>query len=262
MNKAAVITLAIMGLLMLTIGLSATTERGGLSFSFGDISIVRIGADYYAGFDVYVTGTNNTDRLGTGIILVNYNPAVFGESVNQYHNVIVTPGEILSSSLYPLYGLIVNDNQANRLAVTFEYLLVSGWGNRVSTTPKTLVNIKLRIQNYGTGAGLGFAPGLMYNQQYMDDNATLFSPVTATDTDNSVIPIAPTNLAINKTGTSLRLTWQALAGYTYTIYSATDPIHGNWLPVATGLSGGSWTISSPPMRNFYRITAHPNPGTY
>ena len=50
------------------------------------------------------------------------------------------------------------------------------------------------------------------------------------------------------------LTWDPVAGKTYTIQSRVDLVAGDWIYDATGQSSGSWTDTNPdPEKKFYRI---------
>lgn len=239
----------------------ATAPRGGIGFTFANAQLETINSNMYYSFDIQASalGTGDRPSLGTGMILLNYNTDVFGEWVNSTNSVIVTRGMLLTTSPFPFYNLIVNDNQSGRLAVTFEYMVTSGWGNLMEFYPMQLLNIKLKISSGGF-VGLSFAQAPMTGQQYQDDNATLFSPVIAVDTDNTLIPSPsiPTNLSLSIENNVLSLTWQGVPGYTYKVYSASNPGSENWQTEATGITQTTWSQPVQASKRFFYVTSQNN----
>lgn len=255
--------ISIFAVLIMILPLQAQTKpghRGGIVFNFANTDLVQIGGSQYLSLDVLVGSSDANQRLGTGIVLINYNPQVFGSSVKANGNVIVTAGSLIAASPFPFYNLIVNDNSPTRLAVTFEYLFAAGYGSQLAGTPQQLVNIKFRLQNVGFGTGFSFQANLMQNQQYMDNNVTLFYPVVASDTENVMLPAQPANLCLTIIGGVVYLTWNQIDGCVYTVYSASDPLAEVWQVEASGLSESAWSTGSVAMRKFYRIVATGLPG--
>lgn len=236
--------------------------RGGIEFSFANTQITTIASDMYYSFDIQAValGTGTNPRLGTGMVLINYNPTVFGEWVKTSNNVIITKGILLSTSPFPFYSIIANDNQASRLAVTFEYLVSAGWGNILEFSPVQLLNIKLKVNAAGN-AGLSFAQSQMTGEQYQDDNATVLNPVIATDTENSFIstsPTSPVNLTLSTTNNIVTLSWQNVPGCTYNIYSAGNPESAVWQTEAIGITQPFWSNPIQAAKKFYRVTSQNN----
>ncbi len=161
----------------------------GIEFTFANGEITTGEDTTFYEFDVMAAASEVGTKIGTGIALINYNTAGFGASIYTNGKVTVTKGTLTTTQGPPLYILIVNDNQTYRLAITFEYTSVSGWGNDLPDTATQLVHVKIEIADNTETAGLSFAESLMSEQQYYDDNATKYNPVIATDIDNT--PLEP-----------------------------------------------------------------------
>lgn len=230
-------------------------SRGGIEFVFANSDLVTINGNRYLSLDVMVSSPDANQRMGTGVVFVNYNPQIFGYSVRTNGNAMVTTGTLLATSPFPFYNLIVNDNTPTRLAVTYEYLFTSGYGSLLSNNPQQLLNLKLHVQDTGFFTDINFQSSLMQNQQYMDNNATLFNPVVTTDSLNEMVPPQPGNLYLTIIGDAVQLTWQQINGCVYTVYSAADPLAAAWLIEASELSEPAWNTGFAASRKFYRITA-------
>ncbi len=161
----------------------------GIEFTFANGEITTSEDTTFYEFDVMAAASEVGTKIGTGIALINYNTAGFGASIYTNGKVTVTKGTLTTTQGPPLYILIVNDNQTYRLAITFEYTSVSGWGNDLPDTATQLVHVKIEIADQTETAGLSFEESLMSDQQYYDDNTTKYNPVIATDIDNSTLPV-------------------------------------------------------------------------
>jgi hypothetical protein len=236
--------------------------RGGIEFTFANAQIDTLGSELYFSFDVQVaaTGTGTRPRIGTGMVLINYNPVVFGTWVNSANSVIVTRGTLITTTPFQLYYIIVNDNQSGRLAVTYEYVSLAGWGSLMQFYPEELLNVKIKIINGGE-VGLSFAQSPMTGQQYQDDNATFFSPVIAIDTENSVIPsYVPTNLSLQVENNTITLSWQGESGCTYSVFSASASESEIWQTEATGIAQTTWSSPVQDTERFYFVTSQSSVG--
>jgi hypothetical protein len=236
-------------------GNEVLADRGGIEFSFANVQIITLSSIDYLSFDIQALGSGTAARIGTGIILFNYSSTAFGNNICANNNVIVSKGILTSPNEPTIYNIIINDNQSNRLAITFEYTSTTGTGNRLQVYPKTLVNVKLKIIHEGNYAGLSFASTLMMGQQYQDDNITLLSPITTTTIDNSYLPSKPIDLLFSIHNGALQLSWQEVPGCTYSIYSASSPISENWQVEATGLIHPNWSTSLNELKRFYYVTS-------
>jgi hypothetical protein len=237
------------------IAASEVDGRDGIEFTIENATLVNINNLQYLSLDIMASSPDTNQRLGTGIILLNYSTDSFGNSVKANANVIVSKGVLLTTNPFPMYNLYVQDHSSSRVAVTYEYTSTSGYGNLLGSTPQRLVNIKLEIQSTGFYSGLYFQANLMENQQYLDDNSTLFNPVIATDTENAVIPTQPQEPVITLQGGSCLLAWQPCVGCTYSVYSADTLDALAWQLEIEGLVEAQWNIAPQLARRFYRVTS-------
>ncbi len=229
--------------------------RGGIQFYVANTEMVDIAGESYLEYDVLASGSQAGQRLGTGILLINYNPAVFGNHLHNSGSIVVTRESLLLTQPFSLYGLIVNDNSSSRVAITFEYMFVAGWGNILGTEPQSLVHVRMKVQSFGGETGISFAQNLMAGQQYTDDNSTLFSPVLAQDTLNIYLPLAPAGITLNVLDGILYIGWQAQPNCEYTVYSASSLMLDDWIVEASGLLQPGWQAAMTSPSRFFRVTA-------
>jgi hypothetical protein len=239
-------------------GAQSETGRGGITFSFSDVHYAKVDEADCLEFNINVSGSDVADRIGTGIVLLNYNTESFGEFVFNNNNVIVTGGIALQTSPPAIYNVIVNDNKSDRLAITFEFTSTSGSGNFLTDNPQQLLNIKMKINAFGYSAGLSYAQLLMHDQQYLNDNITLFSPITANSVENGYLTTAPLNLILTNQAGILTLSWQEIPDCNYNVYSSDIPLGSTWQLEATVISETQWLITNPESHKFYRVTSQSN----
>ena len=236
-------------------GLEFDGLRSGIEFTLDNASLVYLEGMPYLSLDVMLRGQDAEQSIGTGIVYLNYNPEVFGEHVKTSGNVIVQKGALLTTSPLSAYNLILNDNTPTRLAITYEYMYTTGAGNILDSEPQSLLNICFKILNYGSASGISFQENLMQGEQYMDDNVTMFIPVTASDLENNVVPIRPEALLWSREGNTINLSWQECPGCVYTVYSSADPLSEEWQIQAQDLSSPYWEAALDETRMFFRVTA-------
>ena len=169
--------------------LSSMLWATGITFTFANVTITGTSPSFYE-FDVMAQADASGSKLGTNLVYINYNTAGFGSSVAANGKITVTKGTLLEGGAPPsFYYDIVNttDNTASRFAVTSEYNNPDypEYGNALPTTPTQLIHIKLEIADINETAGLSFEQPLMVGQEYESDNVAKYSPVTASDTENS-----------------------------------------------------------------------------
>jgi hypothetical protein len=234
--------------------LETPNYRNGIEFSLSGLTI-ESGTESYLNFDVLVKGSAETYRIGTGIILLSYNPATFGSSVVASNNVIILPGEILTTDPVPVYRLALKDYSPGCLAVTFEYIYLAGFGNLLTDSFQQLLNIKLKITAFGNATGLSLRQTEMNLQQYKDDNSTLFSPVSVSGADNGFLTQTPLNPVLTEQNGVLTLSWQPVSGCVYNVYSSDFPKGGIWQLEALRLTQPLWQDFSPGQYRFYRLTS-------
>ena len=234
--------------------------QGTIEFTLSP-EVIRVNGESFLSLDILASSPDPNQRIGSGMVQLNYNPALFGENVKSSGNVAVTHGSLINAFPFPYYNLIMNDNSPSRLAITFEYLMPAGLGGLLTSTPQQLLNVSLRLLDTGFPCGFSFQQNLMVNQQYLDDNHTRFAQVLATDTDNTLIPSQPAGLCLSLQGNNLQLNWQEANGCTYSVYSAQDPNAEDWQMEASGLTDPFWSIPIQSNRMFFRVTASGYPDT-
>ena len=194
-------------IILLLLFLATLVWANGITFTFGNSLITRSAGVMYFEFDVLAQADSAGSRLGDNLVYINYNTLGFGTNVATNGNVTVEKGTLLQGDFGPPapYYTIVNvtDNTDSRFAVTVEYNYPGSpeYGNEVPTTPTQLMHITMVIADSNQTSGLSFEQSLMEGQQYQSDNATKYSPVIATDTDNT--PLDDTPSAIGKDGHSI-----------------------------------------------------------
>lgn len=238
--------------------LMSATERGGLEFSFANTHVQKSGGDSYLCFDVMIRGNNPGDRLGTGIVLINYSSAVFGYRVKQQSNLIVSKGTLLSGNPTSYYNLYIADSLPTRIGLTYEYYMQPGSGSLVPAEFTQLINVKMKIQNINLPAGISFYSNGMSMQQYLDDNVTVFNPINTAATIAEIIPGSPDISSISQQNDHITITWQPFPNCNYNVFSAASPNSDIWINEAENISNNYWTGLQSPDKRFYIVTATSN----
>jgi hypothetical protein len=198
----------------------------GITFNFANGELTsESGVNYYE-FDVMANASESGTKLGTGMVYFSYNTVAFGDWIYYHNKVTVTKGTLITTSPIPLYNLIVNDTYENVMGITFE-LGTDNYGNALPTNPTLLVHVKLEISVATEMCNIAFGEDLMYEQQYYDDNAIWYDPITyGINTLNDPLiaaPVASAATAICHNGFTAR--WEAVAGatsYRLDVSTATD----------------------------------------
>jgi len=164
-----------------------TRDSVAITYQFDEAQVILEDDSLYFQFQVMAAALEEGTRLGTGILLINYNSTAFGVQLFTNGRVEMERGPLLITEGPPLYNVIVQDNNAQRLGITFEYNSAPGYGNYLEMTDLLLVTVRFSVQTSGETAGLSFQEDLMLSQQYHDDNATLYHPVIAEDTDDTLL---------------------------------------------------------------------------
>lgn len=175
--------------LLLTLALTGSLFCAEITFTFDNGHITGQSPKYYE-FDVMAQADASGTLLGDNQVYINYSSLGFGSSVVSNGKVTVEKGTLLIGGSEPFfYYTIVNtiDNSASRFAVTSEYNYPDSpqYGNEVPTTATQLLHIKIEIADSTQTAGLSFQQSLMAGQQFESDNSAIYSPVVASDTDDS-----------------------------------------------------------------------------
>ncbi len=160
-----------------------------ITFTFANVTITGTGPSYYE-FDVMAQADVAGTRIGDTQVYINYNTAGFGSSVAASGKLTVEKGTLLQGGSAPaFYYNIVNvtDNTDSRFSIANEYAYPDypDSGNELPTTPTQLVHVKIEIADVNQTAGLSFEQPLMVGQECESDNSAVYSPVVASDTENS-----------------------------------------------------------------------------
>ena len=180
----------------------------GIYFTFDNGQITGTGEDKYYEFDVMVYGDNGNTRFSELLVLINYNSAAFGTSVNDNGNATITPGSIFAGS--PFYAVRWNDNQPTRIGIGCEFLLeIESYAIYLPATPVSLFHVKFKIQNTDASAGLFYSEATMAGEQFYADHWTQYAPVSASDTLDETLPVELSSFTAlaNNTFTGANLTW-------------------------------------------------------
>jgi len=233
-------------------------DPAGLDFLLAHPAIEEIGEDSYLSFELQLSADESDMRLGTGIILLEYDTAAFGSYVNDNSTVMATKGGLLTDGVFSAYNLIINDYAEDCLAITHEY-----WGNQdagslLLPSFQSLLRLSLPITAFEHFAGLEMLQPLMQDQQYRDDNSSLWNPVSTHPISSLYLPCAPTGLSLEAAEGNLQLSWDAMAERVYNIYSAASPDSEDWQLEASNLSTSSWAIPISHSSRFYRVKAKLN----
>ncbi|MCB5270868.1 MAG: cohesin domain-containing protein [Candidatus Cloacimonetes bacterium] len=227
----------------------------GLELSFSEPEIVTLNAERYLKIDILASATAAGARLGTGIILIDYNTTAFGEYLKANSAVIVSKGDLLGISQGLVYALITNDNQSNRLGITYEYFGAANAGAILQTSPQQLLSLKLKLAAENCFSGLALVQEDMDSQAYLDDNFSLFDPVLASDTENCYLPSRPQGISQRTEGNTMILAWETIPGCSYSVYSADSPVADTWSQEVTGLLEPTWAAPLTYNKRFYYVTA-------
>ncbi len=170
-----------------------------LTFTFANGVVTNDGTKKYE-FDVMAAADNDTTRLGDALVYINYNTLGFGSSIYANSKITVGKGTLLQGELVaglPLYEISnIADNSASRVAIGIGYKYPDSptYGNAVPTSPTQLIHVAIEIADTNQTSGLSFEQSLMVGQQYFSDNSTKFSPIVASDTDDSPLKYSPSAL--------------------------------------------------------------------
>jgi len=188
---------------------SSVFAQTGITFSFANVTITGTSPKFFE-FDVMAQAGAGGTSIGDNLVYINYNTLGFGSNIADNAKITVTKGTLVAGELvpgFPFYDLIsVQDNSSSRVAVTYE-LQFAGNGNALPTSATDLFHVSIEILSESENAGLSFDQGLMTGQQFEDDNSTQYSPVTASDTDDSSLPVELTSFSSEMASGLVTLKW-------------------------------------------------------
>jgi len=172
-----------------------------ITFTFANGQITGSGPYYYE-FDVMAAASASGTKIGDCLVYINYNSVGFGSNIYTNGKVTVTKGTLTQGELMagmPLYGgfggdlgdLKLADNTSSRLAITILYNYEGSptAANDLPASATQWCHVQIEIADQGESSNLSFQSSLMGTVQYESDNSTNYSPVTASDTDDSSLPV-------------------------------------------------------------------------
>ncbi|MGC9362403.1 MAG: hypothetical protein ACP5F3_05675, partial [Candidatus Syntrophosphaera sp.] len=229
--------------------------RGGITCHLGNPLLQTEGDDVYFSLDVMVSADLAGERMGTGIILLEYNPDVFGNSLINANGLTVSAGELLADGYLDSFNILCKDHQEDILAITFEYTGSGTEGPLLTAYPVCLLELSFRINELSGISGVDFCEDLMQGQQFMADNSTLFDPVGFDNLEYDYLPSPPQDLEIICQDGTINLSWAPVPGCQYNVYSSADPMTGAWTLEAGGLQDPAWTDISQQGMRFYKVAS-------
>lgn len=229
-------------------------ERGPIRFSQSNPELQELGDGVILHLDILASAVIPGNRLGTGMMLMEYNPAVFGEFLVSSAGLSVAPGELLGE-YGSMFQIWVNDRGPKVVAITFEYIGSPDDGPLLSSEPACILELGFRVQQLCGPAGLHFCQELMQGQQYKADNAILFSLVDFEELEQDHLPSPPQNPCLNVADGIALLTWDPVPGCEYSVYTTQDPHGGEWTREAVQLQSEAWVDACPQGRKFYKVVS-------
>ena len=193
----------------------------GITYTLANGTITQDANYKYFEFDIMAQASANGTRIGTGIVFLTYNAAAFGSDIYDEDNQTTDGVDVTNATLTPapFYNFLLNNTQANVLAITHEYPLSAGYGGQVTTTAQSLEHVKMRISDTSQAIQVCFWPSMesplwnivMANQQYYDNNSTTYSPVYASMClyQDPPLPVELSyfSCAMNTANSAVNLTW-------------------------------------------------------
>jgi len=208
--------------------LSSTAFATSITFTFANGQVTGTSPKYYE-FDVMVQAGATGTKLGDAQAYINYNTSAFGTSVVSNGKITVTKGTILQGEDLgtPLYSIQnITDNTSSRFGVTTSFDNIAARGNDLPTTPTQYLHIKIEISDQSQTAGLSFEQSLMDGQEYESDNSTKYSPVVASDTDDSSLPVELSAFHANWRDGQVFLSWTTqseIENLGFNVYRSENP---------------------------------------
>ena len=184
--------------------LFCTTAALGTSitFTFANGQITGNDTKYYE-FDVMAAAGETGTKIGDSLAAINYNTAGFGPNIKTNGKITTETAETLTQGDYTL---TVVDNGSSQVLINAEYT-GPGEANSLPTTPTKWVHVKIEIYDPSKTAGLSFDLGEMSGEQYQS-NYTPYSSVTASDSDDSSLPVELASFTAEADDTKVTLKWE------------------------------------------------------
>ncbi|OFX38008.1 MAG: hypothetical protein A2X08_06620 [Bacteroidetes bacterium GWA2_32_17] len=157
-----------------------------ISFSFSNPTETGTNPKYFE-FDVIVQANNSSTYFDNCVLYLLYNTNAFGESIVFNNTVTITRGANFNSATYIDPNLYIADDSTSVMRLPFGTDIYGTSWNRtlVTTTPNTLLHVKIEIQNCNEYSLISFidtnASGLplsmfsLYSLNASDDPNTIWN---------------------------------------------------------------------------------------
>lgn len=260
MNKRMIVCFSIFLILCAPFAYGQT----GITFTFDNAEITGSGPLFFE-FDVMAQGSAAGTKFGDALVYINYSTTAFDVSIVANSKITVTKGTLIDGELQAgvaLYDIVnTTDNSISRVAITTSYNFGSSIPNSANSLPSTPIqylHIKIQIVN-PVSADLSFQESLMQGQQFASDNTTTYSPVTATDVVDIVLPVELTSFSASAGNGRVILSWATESetnNFGFDIERSEDEIEFQKI----GFVEGKGTTIVPQQYSF--VDAKLAPGTY
>lgn len=234
---------------------SLLEDTDAIELTWGNPKMIYEGGEDWLSIDILAKVLENPAHLGSGLVLLNYDPEVFSSGLVSENRLQVQKGELLTTAFSPLYTIHTADRNPGQLAIVYEFTGSTGGGNLLSPVPQVLLNLRLKTQSPTGLCILSFETDLMQDNQFTDDNFNRFSSAITGAPLSHHWCISPRNIRITLQNEQVRLQWDEVPGCSYDVFSTTDPQSGIWLPAASGLTQNNWLLPSTSPHAFFRIIA-------
>ena len=216
---------------------SSVFAQTGITFSFANAEITGTSPKFYE-FDVMAQAGAAGTSIGDNLVYINYNTLGFGSNIFTNSKITVTKGSLMTGELFPTFHIYfdatVQDNTSSRVAVGYEIQFENN-GNALPTSPTDLFHVSIEILSESEAAGLSFHQPSMTGQQFEDDNTIQYSPVTASDTDDSSLPVELTSFSSELESGFVTLKWTTeseINNLGFEVYRALEE-EGDYLDIAS-----------------------------
>jgi len=181
-----------------------------ITFTFENVDITNSGQ--LLEFDVMAEAGAARTKFGDALVYINYSTTAFGMSI--VNSITVEKGALIEGELeagVALYDIVnTTNNSSSRVAITTSYNFGSSLPNSANSLPSTPIqylHLKIQITGPPVSSGLSFQESLMNGQQFESDNTKKYSPVIASDTDNTTVPVELTSFTANVGENNVVLNW-------------------------------------------------------
>lgn len=167
-----------------------------LTISIGNESVTSNGGNKYLEFDVFAKANVGGLYFDNCLLRLQYSNTAFGSNLMASGNVTITKGALFNSATYLNPQTNSIDQTSNTLGIPFGIEYTQSTFNRtvLATTDKTILHIKIKIQNCGNTADLLFVDvSTTSNLSFFTTTANA-SSVAGTGFDNTTYISPGTNL--------------------------------------------------------------------